>query len=51
MEITLISEQNIHNMFILDFHGNTDIVENPFMTEGMSHWKITIEKLTFLYLN
>ena len=37
MEITLISEQNIHNMFILDFHGNTDIVENPFMTEGISH--------------
>ena len=37
MEITLISEHSFHNMFILDFDGNADIVENPFMKEGMSH--------------
>ena len=27
-------------MFILDFDGNADIVENPFIKEGMSHWMI-----------
>ena len=37
MEITLISEHSNHNMFILDFDGDTDIVENPFIKEGMSH--------------
>ena len=37
MEITLISEHSFHNMFILDFDSNTDIVENPFMKEGMFH--------------
>ena len=37
MEITLISEHSYHNMLILDFDGNADIVENPFIKEGMSH--------------
>ena len=36
MEITLISEHSIHNMFVLDFDGNTVIVQNPFIKEGMS---------------
>ena len=37
MEITLISEHSFHNMFILDFDGNADIVENPFIKEGIAH--------------
>ena len=36
MEITLISEHNTNKMFVVDFHGNTEIVVSPFETGGMS---------------
>ena len=36
MEITMISEHNSNKMFVVDFHGNTEIVFSPFETGGMS---------------
>ena len=34
MKITLISKNNVNKMFAVDFHGNAEIIKNPFENGG-----------------
>jgi hypothetical protein len=36
MEVTMISEKNINNMFSVDFYGNAEIIKTPFEEGGKS---------------
>ena len=34
LEVTLLSENNINHMFLVDFYGNTEIIKSPFEDGG-----------------
>ena len=35
MDVTLISKNNVNQMFSVDFYGNAKVIENPFKNGGM----------------
>ena len=35
IEVTLISEHNVNQMFAVDFYGNAEIIKNPFENGGI----------------
>jgi len=37
MEVTLLSGNNINKMFLVDFNGNAEIINNPFEDGGISY--------------
>ena len=35
MDVTLVSEHNVYQMFAVDYYGNTEIIKNPFENRGI----------------